>query len=88
MEEIKTSSNAWINQKKFTKFKFAWQRGYGAFSHSHSTLSKVIHYITNQHLHHQKRSFRAEYLEMLNKHEIKYKEEYLFDFHEDNIQKD
>ena len=31
VEEIKTSSNEWINQKRYSKFKFEWQKGYGAF---------------------------------------------------------
>jgi putative transposase len=80
VEEIKTSSNAWIRTKKFSKFKFEWQKGYGAFTHSRSQLDTVIKYINNQEQHHQKKSFKEEYLEILNKNEIAYKDEYLFDF--------
>jgi putative transposase len=80
VEEIKTSSNAWIRTKRFSKFKFEWQKGYGAFTHSRSQLDTVIKYINNQEQHHQKKSFKEEYLEILNKNEIAYKEEYLFDF--------
>jgi hypothetical protein len=40
----------------------------------------VVNYILNQEVHHKKRSFREEYLEMLIKNKIDYKEEYLFDF--------
>ena len=36
VEEIKTSSNAWIKINNLSKVKFEWQRGYGAFTHSHS----------------------------------------------------
>lgn len=36
IREIKKSSNEFINDNKFTKFKFKWQEGYGAFSYSHS----------------------------------------------------
>jgi len=36
VENIMTSSNAWIKNNKLSKFKFEWQRGYGAFSHSRS----------------------------------------------------
>jgi len=42
VEEIKTSSNDWIKQKKLSGFKFEWQKGYGAFTHSHSQLDQVI----------------------------------------------
>ncbi len=31
VREIKKSSNNFINEKKFTDFKFQWQEGYGAF---------------------------------------------------------
>jgi putative transposase len=80
VEEIKTSSNAWINRNKLTRNKFAWQRGYGAFTHSHSNISIVANYIENQPTHHKKKTFRMEYLEILNKNDIKYNSDYLFDF--------
>ena len=81
--EIKTSSNAWIKMKKYSKFKFEWQRGYGAFTHSHSQIDQVVKYIRNQQIHHRKKIFREEYLEMLAKNEIKFKDEYLFYFFDD-----
>jgi REP element-mobilizing transposase RayT len=83
VEEIKTSSNNWIRQQKFSKFKFDWQHGYGAFTHSHAQLNTVINYINNQLVHHKKIPFREEYLEMLKKNEILYKSPYLFDFFDD-----
>jgi REP element-mobilizing transposase RayT len=84
VEEIKTSSNAWIRNNKLSKFKFDWQRGYGAFTHSHSSIDHVVKYILNQEAHHQKKSFKDEYLEMLRKNDIKFNDKYLFDFH-DNV---
>ncbi|MDO5664767.1 MAG: IS200/IS605 family transposase [Bacteroidia bacterium] len=80
VEEIKTSSNAWVNQNKFSKFKFEWQLGYGAFTHSKSQIDSVVKYILNQENHHKRRSFREEYLEILAKNDIDYNEAYLFDF--------
>ena len=80
VEEIKTSSNDFIKRKKFTKFKFGWQNGYGAFSYSRSQRDAVIKYIENQEKHHRKKTFREEYLEFLQKFKVEYKEEYLFDF--------
>ena len=38
VREVKKSSNDFIKEKKFTKFKFQWQEGYGAISYSHSNL--------------------------------------------------
>ena len=83
VEEIKTSSNNWIKGKKLSKFKFQWQIGYGAFTHSHSQIDKVIKYVLSQETHHKKKSFKDEYLEMLEKNEVVYTNEYLFDFFND-----
>jgi len=83
VEEIKTSSNAWIKKNGYSDFRFEWQKGYGAFTHSRSNIDRVIKYIANQQNHHCKKSFRDEYTEMLIKFDIQYKEEYLFDFFED-----
>jgi hypothetical protein len=44
--------------------KFAWGRGYGAFSVSHSGVGEVAKYIAAQEQHHRKRSF-AEELKLL-----------------------
>jgi REP element-mobilizing transposase RayT len=78
VREVKKSSNAFVNEKGFTKTKFQWQEGFGAFSYSHSALSMVIKYIENQKEHHKKQSFTDEYKEFLRKFEIDFKEEFLF----------
>jgi len=82
VEEIKTSSSAWIKHNNLSHFKFEWQRGYGAFSHSRSQVDDVVKYIKNQEEHHRKKPFKEEYLIMLQKNEVKYDERYLFDFFE------
>lgn len=53
VREIKKSTNDFIKEKKFSKFKFQWQEGNGAFSYSHSSLDNVIGYIMNQKEHHK-----------------------------------
>jgi len=78
VREIKKASNSLINEKKFTPYKFNWQEGFGAFSYSHSQISTVIHYIENQKEHHNKRSFKDEYLAILKSFEIEFENEYLF----------
>ena len=77
MQDIKGSSSKWINEKKFTSGKFAWQEGYGAFSYSHSHLNKVINYITNQEQHHRKVTFIEEYKSFLKAYEIEFDERYI-----------
>ena len=79
---VKTNSSKWINENKFVKGKFNWQSGYGAFTYSKSQRDNVINYIKNQEKHHAKSSFKDEYLELLQKFEIDYKDAYLFEFYD------
>ena len=80
VRDIKSDSSDWINRRKPAPGKFAWQEGYGAFSYGHSQLDTIIRYIQNQDRHHKRRSFREEYLTLLKKFEIEFKEEYVFKF--------
>lgn len=80
--DIKNNSTNFINQQGFTKHKFQWQDGFGAFSYGHSQLDIVYQYILNQEQHHKKRTFREEYLDFLEKFEIEHDEKYLFEWFE------
>ena len=77
LQDIKGSSSGWINSKGFINSKFNWQEGYGAFSYSHSQIDRVVKYIMNQEQHHKKKTFREEYLELLNKFNVEYDERYI-----------
>ena len=88
VEDLKTSSNTWFKKQGLTKFKFDWQKGYGAFTHSRSQINQVVNYIMNQEKHHHKKSFKEEYKEILVKNGIEYKDEYLFEFFETTISED
>ena len=83
VELVKTSSDNWINSKRKSQEKFYWQKGYGAFTHSHSQIDSVAKYVLNQEAHHKKISFKDEYLGILKKFEIEFKDQYLFDFFDD-----
>ena len=78
MRLVKGDSAEFINKERFTPGKFQWQSGYGAFSNSHSQIDAVVKYILNQKEHHRKKTFRYEYLSMLNDHKIDFDERYLF----------
>ena len=80
VENIKTSSNEWVKTNNVSNYKFEWQKGYGAFSHSRAQLDTVVNYILNQEEHHKKKSFRDEYSEILRKNDIEFKSEYVFEF--------
>ena len=83
VEQIKTSSNKYINNNGLLNSHFAWQGGYGAFSYSKSHVPAVIKYIQNQETHHVNKSFKMEYFEFLEKFDVEYHDQYLFDFFED-----
>ena len=80
VRDIKSDSSDWVNKKKLARGKFGWQEGYGAFSYGHSQLDTIIRYIQNQEKHHRRRSFKDEYLTLLRKFEIEFKEKYVFEF--------
>jgi putative transposase len=78
MRLVKGDSSEFINSEGFTKRKFQWQDGYGAFSNSRSQIDGVVKYILNQKSHHLKKTFREEYLEILKHNEIEFDEKYIF----------
>jgi len=82
MRVVKTNSSKWINEKEYIKGKFEWQSGYGAFSYSKSQRDTVIKYIMGQEEHHKHKSFKEEYIDMLDKFAIEYDEKYLFEFYD------
>ena len=82
MRMLKATSSKWINDNKLIAGKFQWQEGYGAFSYSRSQRNDVIQYIMNQEKHHRNKTFREEYFELLEKFEINFKEEYVFEFYD------
>jgi REP element-mobilizing transposase RayT len=78
---IKSNSSKWINEQQLVKGKFQWQEGYGAFSYAKSQRDVVINYIMNQEAHHRARTFKEEYLKILNDFEVSYEDKYLFEFY-------
>lgn len=79
---VKSNSSKWINKENFIRGKFSWQEGYGGFSYSRSQRNNVIQYIIKQEEHHNKRTFREEYLELLKLFEIDFNDQYIFEFYE------
>lgn len=82
VKEIKVSSTNFMNGKGFFAEKFYWQEGYGCFSYSKSQKDEVVKYINNQREHHEKKSFKHEYLNFLKKFEIDFDEKYVFEFYD------
>lgn len=85
VKDIKLASNEWINGSNFTKRKFGWQEGYGAFSYGRSQIHDVCTNIENQEIHHKKKTFREEYISFLKAFDIEYDDKYLFEFFDDVV---
>jgi putative transposase len=79
VRDIKANSSKFINDRNWMKGKFSWQEGFGAFSYSKSDINSVVNYILNQEEHHKTKTFREEYIELLEKFEVEYNENYLFE---------
>lgn len=77
MRELKSDSSSWI-KTELGVAKFAWQEGYGAFTVSPPDIEKVRFYVLNQEKHHQKMTFKEEYLEMLRRGMIEFDPKYLW----------
>jgi len=76
---IKGGSSRWMNDNIPGLAGFGWQDGYGAFSVSKSVVPSVEDYIRNQPEHHRTTTFEQEYRSMLDEHDIRYDERYIFD---------
>lgn len=83
VRDIKSFSCGFINDKRFVKGKFSWQHGFGAFSYSQSHIDKVVKYVLNQEEHHKKKTFREEYIGLLEKFNVEYDPKYIFEFYDD-----
>lgn len=72
MQLFKGGSSHWINESDLISGKFAWGRGYGVFSVSHSGVDEVAHYIAGQEEHHRKRGFSEELKLFVEKYGLKW----------------
>ena len=72
---LKGSSSHWINQNRLVRGRFAWGRGYGAFSVSQSDVDRVAKYIANQAEHHRKKTFEDEYQLFIRRYGLEWRDE-------------
>src|SRR5437660_1743941 len=65
----------WVNENNLVSGKFAWGRGYGAFSVSESNVDEVAKYIASQEEHHRKKSFAEELRLFVKRYGLKWHDE-------------
>src|SRR5438270_13870442 len=74
LRDLKANASGWMHDV-FPEMKdFTWQNGYGAFTVSASQVEKVQSYIARQDEHHQKRTFKDEFIQLLKANGIQYDE--------------
>jgi REP element-mobilizing transposase RayT len=89
IKEMKTATSAWIKKQENqgpellvmapSLKDFHWQSGYGAFSVSASNVQKVRSYILGQEEHHRQESFQEEFIRFLEKYQVEYHAQYVWD---------
>jgi putative transposase len=82
VEQVKTSTSAWIKTLGPWFAGFCWQGGYAVFSVCESQVPSLRRYIQNQREHHRGpkgMSFQDELREMLRKHRVDFDERYLWE---------
>lgn len=73
---LKGSSSHWINEQQLCPGRFAWQRGYGVFSVSHSHVERVVQYIDGQEAHHHRATFEEEHRRFAQAYGLKWRDEH------------
>jgi putative transposase len=77
MRVVKANTSKWVHERHTVEF--AWQKGYGAFSVSRSSVERVKKYVLNQAAHHKRMTFKEEFVAFLKRHRVKYDERYIWE---------
>lgn len=76
VKTIKQSSSNWMKEVG-NQYWNGWEKGYSIFSCSCSDFQRVQKYIEHQKSHHEKKSFREEFIAFLKVAGVEYDEKYL-----------
>ncbi len=77
LRDLKANASGWMHDVFPSLKRFSWQRGYGAFTVSQSNVKEVRRYIARQKKHHQRVSFRDEFIQFLKANGIEYDERFV-----------
>jgi len=77
VKDIKVASAVYIKTNNLFPMFSGWQDGYGGLTYSFNERDRLIEYVKNQEEHHKKKTFREEFVELLNEHGIEFDEKYL-----------
>ena len=79
IRDLKIATTKFINLKRFVVGRFQWQRGYAVLSYSKSAIPQLKEYIGYQFEHHKGVSLDEEVRKFLDRYEIEYDGQYLFE---------
>lgn len=77
VKDIKLGTTDYIKTTKIFPDFSGWQNGYGAFTYAERDKAMLMNYIKNQESHHHKKTFKEEYMNLLEEHQINFEEKYL-----------
>jgi REP element-mobilizing transposase RayT len=78
IRDVKAGSSKWLTEEVQVA-NFKWQKGFGAFTVSYDRIEPARKCIRNQKEHHKTKTFQEEYIEFLERHNVEYRLEYLFE---------
>ncbi len=76
LRELKKASSTWVHDEIGISG-FGWQEGYAAFTVSATARGAVKRYIANQAMHHRKKTFHEELVELFEKAGVEHDPRYL-----------
>ena len=79
VQQVKRESSKVVKTLGAKYKEFYWQRGYGMFSVSPTHRAEAEAYIRNQEEHHRTKTFQEEFRTFLERYDIDYDEEYVWD---------
>ena len=77
LRDLKANATGWMHDVFPLLKDFSLQRGYGAFTVSHSNVEEVRQYIAKQKEHHRRVLFRDEFIQFLRANGIEYDERFI-----------
>ena len=72
VRDVKSNTSLWIHGTFPELAAFSWQRCYGAFAVSESNVEAVERYIGSQKEHHREKTFKEEFVALLERHKVPY----------------
>jgi putative transposase len=77
IRDVKANASGWMHELFLELKHFTWQRGYAAFTVSHSLVGSVQGYIASEEEHHRRVSFRDEFIQFLKANNVDFDDRFI-----------